>query len=153
MKTSLFSRLLAPTLAFTMGVSLAGFAAAAEERELSPAVKLQKCESGSSHVMVFAKVGERFRYDFSREESCQTLKCVPGIGVSGQRSELPAGLDYDSEERALIGVPQYPGFHEYVVLRTERGVTSEQVVLIDIQGHSLSSGGLEYASYFADGVY
>lgn len=153
MKTSLLKRLLRPALALPIGFLLSGPLGAAEESELSPAVKLQRSETGSSCVMVFATVGEQFRFDFSKEGSCSTLKCAPGVSASGQKSELPAGLGYDSKERALVGVPQRPGFHEYVVLRTEKGVTSEQVVLIDIQGHSFASGGMDYASYFAGGLY
>lgn len=152
MTSPFVARLLRPVLSIAFGGALCVFAGAEEPDELAPAVDLRKSEAGSRCVMVFATVGEEFRFDFAREGACPTLECAPGIDAAGEKSELPAGLCFDSEQDALVGVPQRPGFHEYVVLRTERGITSEQVVLIDIQGHSFSSGGMDYAAYFAGGI-
>lgn len=151
MKFPILNRLSRYLLTMTFAGGLACVCEASEGVDQAPTVKLQKSESGSSCVIVFATVGERFRLDFAKEGSCPSLKCSPGVNASGQESELPAGLIFDSGDHALVGVPQHPGFHEYVVLRTEKGQTSEQVVLIDIQAHSLGAGGMEYASYFAGG--
>lgn len=153
MKSPYVNRLLFPFLSAVLTGAACCLAGTKEERPISPAVGLENVARGNSCVMVFAKVGEPFYFEFSEEGACPSLKCSPGVDVSGEKSELPAGLGFDTEKSALVGVPQHPGFHEYVVLRTEKGGTSEQVVLIDIQGHSFSSGGMQYASYFAGGVH
>lgn len=153
MKPNFASRLFLPVFSIAVGVALASGSLAEAAEEPSPTVDLEQSDSGSSCVLVFATVGERFRFDFSGEKPCPTLKCSPGLTVSGHESEPPAGLGLDLKEKALVGVPLRPGFHEYVVLRTEKGVTSEQVVLIDVQGRDFAAGGMEYASYFSGGVH
>lgn len=102
--------------------------------------------------MVFARVGERFQFDLEVSEHLST-DCVVGENATGESSSLPAGLAFNAEEATLEGVPLRAGFHEFVVLQTEKGMTREQVVLIDIQEHSFGSGGVDYASYVAGGLH
>ncbi len=114
---------------------------------------MSECDGGmNSCVMVFARVGERFRFDLLPGEGKSATDCAVGRNAAGEVSTLPEGLAFDADAAALRGVPQKPGFFEFVVLQTEQGRTTEQVVLIDIQEHSFGSGGLDYASYVADGI-
>lgn len=128
----------------------AGLAGETVDTREEAEVALEKTSCGCECVMVFAKVGEEFQYDFETE-SGQSL-IVPGMNASGEMSRPPQGLRLDAGDAELSGIPLRPGFHEFVVLQTEKGVTHEKVVLIDVQGHSFAAGGLDYASYFAGGI-
>ncbi|EDY81813.1 hypothetical protein VDG1235_1431 [Verrucomicrobiia bacterium DG1235] len=152
MKKLSFSRF---ALSLTALISLVALVTVTEARDdfgTSVEVALEKSECGSSCVMVFARVGERFRYELKAEDSYSAIRFASGENASGEKSTLPAGLSLDKKENALVGVPLKAGFHEFVVLRTDKGVTREEVVLIDIQGHPFSSGSSDYASYFAGGL-
>ncbi len=133
--------------------SLLGFVHGAEEPEPCSTIALSRSDCGtSSCVMVFARVGERFQFDLQVSDHLST-DCVVGVNATGESSSLPAGLAFNAEEASLEGVPLRAGFHEFVVLQTEKGMTREQVVLIDIQEHSFGSGGVDYASYVAGGLH
>ncbi|MBK1878417.1 hypothetical protein [Pelagicoccus mobilis] len=152
MKTRTFRRFLAPFSLFSLCAVSACLAGDKQDGALSGVVDLKSEKSESRCVMVFAKVGERFRYEFKEEKPCPSLECAPGINALGEESALPQGLGFNADEFVLEGIPMRPGFHEYVVMRTEKGVTREHVVLIDIQEHSFAAGGVEYASYLAGGM-
>ncbi len=140
-------------LAFAAVFALPGYAGPNDRAESCEAVQMSECDgSPNSCVMVFARVGERFRFDLLPGEEKASTDCSVGRNAVGEVSTLPEGLAFDVDAAALRGVPQKPGFFEFVVLQTGEGRTSEQVVLIDIQEHSFGSGGLDYASYVADGV-
>lgn len=103
-------------------------------------------------VMVFARVGERFRYELSSVADQSSVVCVVGKNAEGKKSSLPQGLVFNAKDATLEGMPLRSGFHEFVVLREENGATQERVVLIDIQGHGFASGGVDYASYVSGGI-
>ncbi|MBD5778690.1 hypothetical protein IEN85_04250 [Pelagicoccus sp. NFK12] len=134
--------------------SLVNFAQATGQGESSSAVALSESDSGdSSCVMVFARVGERFRYELPAASGQAVEKCVVGKNADGEVSSLPRGLVFNAKEASLEGVPLRAGFHEFVVVSTEAGEPREQVVLIDIQGHAFAGGGVDYASYVANGLH
>lgn len=133
--------------------SVASFAQAGRQADACSAVALSESEvDESSCVMVFARVGERFRFELSPSDAQSPVVCVVGKNADGEMSLLPQGLVFNAEDARLEGVPQRSGFHEFVVVRTEEGQPREQVVLIDIQGHAFAGGGVDYASYVGLGV-
>lgn len=150
MKQRIFSGILSTALAFT-AVSLVGTTASAKEK-CHLGAKVETSAASGECLMVFARVGESFEYDLQLSDETAAPKCTVGLNAEGEVSVLPAGLSFDKSEGKLHGVPQRAGFHEFVFLSTEQGVTNEQVVLIDIQGLSLDAGGSDYASYFSGGV-
>lgn len=153
MKTAIQTRKTLSFAAMVVASSLFGFAQGSDSVEPCSPVALSKSECGtSSCVMVFARVGERFQFDLKASEYFSAVDCVVGESATGRESSLPAGLIFNEEEGLLQGIPLRSGFHEFVVLQIEKGVTREQVVLIDIQEHSFGSGGVDYASYVAGGV-
>lgn len=122
-----------------------------EEERGCPEVALEDSHSGNSYVMVFGEVGDPFAYQLG-EAGAGPVRYRQGVSASGDPCELPEGLEFDADSIELRGVPARPGFHEFVLLETERGVTRERVVLIDIQDPSLSAGIEGYAAYFFQGV-
>ena len=137
--------------ALAAATSLAGMAQAAPQSSAAVALSEGDCEA-SRCVMVFARVGEQFRYELSPAGGDSSAECAVGSNASGDKSSLPQGLVFNAQEGRLEGVPQRSGFHEFVVVQTENGVAQEQVVLIDIQGHAFASGVMDYASYVARGM-
>ncbi len=79
--------------------SLPSIAFAGGSSEPSPAVALSEgdCDS-SSCVMVFARVGERFRYDLPLVQNQSDAECSVGKDVNGERSSLPEGLVFNAED-------------------------------------------------------
>lgn len=102
--------------------------------------------------MVFARVGERFRFELAEAEGAGPVSCAVGKDAEGEKSSLPLGLVFNAEEARLEGVPLRAGFYEFVALREQGGSIQEQVVLIDIQGQAFASGGVDYATYVSGGV-
>jgi hypothetical protein len=133
--------------------SLAGFAQAEDTSGHGSGVALKESVGGEdSCVMVFARVGERFRYELLPSKDADAVECVVGKCASGKKSALPRGIVFNAEHATLEGVPLRAGFHEFVAVRSVGGIAEEQVVLIDIQGHAIAGGGLDYASYVARGL-
>lgn len=149
--------LLTPTAAFLSALALVGIGAAdlyagkdcGKAGVAEPVDAFDDGSCGSSCVMVFGEVGEPLRVAFGETEACEI---VEGRNASGKACSLPLGLRFSKDDLALSGVPQNAGFFEFVLLETESGVTREKVVLIDIQGRSLSSIGAGYASTNLDGI-
>lgn len=109
-------------------------------------------DEGSECLMVFATVGQPFRYEIAGIEAAEPADCSRGVDAHGDRSRLPRGLRFDKRALSLEGVPAEPGFHEFVALVTERGVTRERVILIDV-AESRSARSLDsFASYFLGGA-
>ena len=110
------------------------------------AINLASEDCGSACVMVFAKVGESFTFEFLENGLKNGMDVALGIDAMGEDCELPEGLTFNQEELALEGMPQVAGFHEFIVLVTEKGVTREKVVLIDIEESSAHPARDSYAT-------
>lgn len=147
MKKLLLSKLSRGLAALSCSVVFVGSISAEEQVQPPVAVALEESDCGATCVMIFARVGEGFRYELGGASDCHT-----GEDASGEASSLPAGLRLDEEGAVLEGIPQRSGFYELVVMKEERGVMREEVLLIDVQGHSFAAGASDYASYFAGGV-
>ncbi len=115
-------------------------------REQQSGVSLSSCEDGSEYVMVFGKVGEPFDCQLDFQVQSQ---CVAGYGASGEKCLPPKGIELDIQQGRLHGVPQKSGFHEFVVLVSEKGRTYERVLLIDIQESGINPMLDFYASAYA----
>jgi len=148
MKIPFKLRILSLATIASLGASglFAGASAQASEAE----VRLLHAACGSECVMVFARVGERFEYDFSEGEGKARVRL--GKNAAGEESRVPFGLRFFKKAGRLEGVPQRSGFHEFVVTRRAAGLWREKVVLIDVQEHALSAGIQNHAAYFARGV-
>lgn len=142
-----FFNLLRGLAAFSCSALAVGALAAEELVQPPVAVALDESDCGATCVMIFARVGESFRYELGSESDCRT-----GEDATGEASHLPAGLRLDKEGAVLEGIPQRSGFYELVVMKEEQGVAREEVLLIDVQGPSFAAGASDYASYFAGGV-
>ena len=115
-------------------------------------VILEDSECGNACVMVFGTVGEALGISLADGPAQVFVKCEEGLNAMGEPCVLPEGIVFDQESLSLHGVPSKPGFHEFVVLMTEKGVTREQVVLIDIQPAPSLQMQDAYASYFFGGI-
>lgn len=99
--------------------------------------------------MLFGKVGEVFECQINDNSGKTLSRISAGQGASGEQSQLPKGIELDLKHGCLMGVPQQSGFHEFVVLVTEKGVTRELVYLIDIQDSRTSPMLDSYANTFS----
>lgn len=145
-------RLATSFLAIVAGSKLETRAEEQAEALPSPVVELEEGDCGNRCSIVFGRVGERLHCDLDGALENAASSCEVGEDAQGRASSLPIGLVFDAERAVLTGVPLRSGFFEFVVLRSEGGVTREQVVLIDIQGLAHAGAGVDYASYFANGI-
>lgn len=148
---SLFNSRFVCVACCVLGVAAAAVADQGEFGEVQ-LVDLSKVDSGSGCEMVFGQVGEPFLVSFAGGEQSAALRVSEGLNAVGEVCALPKGVRFSQDDKELTGVPKRPGFYEFVVLVTEKGVTKEKVVLIDIQSDSRLSLGASYAFSFLGGV-
>ncbi|MDQ8202518.1 hypothetical protein [Pelagicoccus sp. SDUM812003] len=144
------SRILAALSIFSF--LAAGATLACDEKGEDVAVELADSDCGSACVMVFGTVGEPFHVDLAGGKQARGAQYVSGPNALGEPCELPEGIAFDETSLSLEGVPSRPGFHEFVLLETKRGITTERVVLIDIQAPVEARSLQSYASYFLGGI-
>ena len=107
-------------------------------------IMIPACSPGDSCVMVFGSVGESFQYKLGQSDASADFAI--GLDESGAICKLPEGLKLNRDEGVLTGTPLRGGFHEFVVLHTDKGVTRERVLLIDIQDAGVNPMLDSYAS-------
>ncbi len=101
---------------------------------------------GENCIIVFAQVGETFEYQLANEQDGAEARVREALNAEGERYSLPKGISFDRETLSLRGMPERAGFHEFVLLVTEDGVTEERVLLIDVKDKSNPIARNAYAS-------
>lgn len=140
-------------LTVVLAASATGDATVSERSERpDKVVNLDDSGSGSACVMVFGSVGRPFAVALGGPSGRSFAQCEEGLSAGGAPCVLPEGIAFDQETGLLRGVPQKAGFHEFVLLVTEKGVTRERVFLIDIQDESRTKSLNDYAFHFFGGI-
>lgn len=132
-----------------LGATLITAMSGGEIRTPCDSILVDQGDEETDCLIVFAKVGESFHFAAESEPAHPGTESINWL-ASG---ELPVGLDFDPRDSVLSGVPMKPGFHELVLESTDEQSAPKQVILIDIQPLSLGSGGMNYASYFSQGIH